>query len=368
MRALLLFLCLAAMPGMATAQLSRGATCVQDQLRSAGFDPGPSDGQVGPATRRALSDFEQQVGTVSNRELDAVLGNSFCRNIGLLRPELQQFWPSRDDGAYELIVGSGITEDVERTIRASIELAFDMAHDFYRVDVAGRDIIVVSDDPNELFSLATENLDIPIVNLRASVSDACASRRWVFGTVYPGLLLICVSEQNAERDQVWMDFFVGHEVTHLLQFQLSGAVRTELGDDMSLRFEGPVWLYEGIAQAFGNRVAVQRPDWDFRLVNYRRLEEQFPDLSELELNSASDRRQPEVHRAGSVGAIDLIDLFGYPAIAAFYENLGAGLFWEDAFLEAFGISVEAFYFHYQNVDRFDDAGNPITGPLSVLAE
>ncbi len=63
---------------------------------------------------------------------------------------------------------------------------------------------------------------------------------------------------------------------------------------------------------------------------------------------------------------DYCHLIGYPKIAAFYENLGRGLKWKAAFEDAFGITVVDFYYHYANVPRFLDSGDPIPGPLKRL--
>lgn len=368
MRFFLLLLCLSLVPGLTNARLAEGVTCVQDQLNKAGFDPGPSDGQAGPATRRALDSFEQQAGEISERELDTSLGNSFCRLIGNMRPDLKEFWPSNNGGAFQLAIGSAVNKEIRTRVRLSLNRAYDALNDIYQVDLAGRDVVVLSDNPKELEVLASKHLDVPVVSISAVVDDVCKSRQGVSGRVFPGLFLICVNQADAEISQVWLDFLIGHEVTHLAQFQLGGAVRRELGQEMNLRFHGPVWLYEGVAQAFGNRFATNAPDWDFRIVNYNRLDRQFPALSGLELRSALDTRSAEVYRAGTVGAIDLIDLYGYPSIAQFYENLGSGLPWKDAFSSAFGLSLETFYFHYQNVDRFDGTGKALSGPLSILAE
>jgi len=182
-------------------------------------------------------------------------------------------------------------------------------------------------------------------------------------------MYICVSSDPVYAQGVetqWLVFLIAHEVMHLAQFQLGGAVRHERGPEALLEFHGPVWLSEGIAQAFANRVAIDTPDWDYRIVNYRRLENQFPDLAELEYESALDRRKSDVYRAGTVGAIDLIDLFGYPAIGEFYANLGEGLAWQAAFEDAFGITANAFYIHYKNIARFDAAGMPVQGPLGEI--
>jgi peptidoglycan hydrolase-like protein with peptidoglycan-binding domain len=43
---------------------------VQEQLKSAGFDPGPVDGVMGPQTQKALRDFQKSKGLKSTGRLD----------------------------------------------------------------------------------------------------------------------------------------------------------------------------------------------------------------------------------------------------------------------------------------------------------
>jgi peptidoglycan hydrolase-like protein with peptidoglycan-binding domain len=43
---------------------------VQEQLKSAGFDPGPVDGKMGPQTQKALRDYQKSKGFKSTGRLD----------------------------------------------------------------------------------------------------------------------------------------------------------------------------------------------------------------------------------------------------------------------------------------------------------
>jgi peptidoglycan hydrolase-like protein with peptidoglycan-binding domain len=43
---------------------------VQEQLKSAGFDPGPIDGQMGPQTQKALRDYQKSKGMKATGQLD----------------------------------------------------------------------------------------------------------------------------------------------------------------------------------------------------------------------------------------------------------------------------------------------------------
>ncbi len=51
-----------------TPEVNTGA--VQLALKSKGFDPGPIDGLKGPATRRAISEFQRTMGLLATGQLD----------------------------------------------------------------------------------------------------------------------------------------------------------------------------------------------------------------------------------------------------------------------------------------------------------
>lgn len=360
-----------AFPCSSDAHLKEGVRCVQNQLTEAGYDLGASDGEVGPKTRRALAKIQLETGLVLERTFDVTLGNSVCRRLGLIQTDLQQFWPSMENGQPEVVFSDAIRPRFKGRVLTSIKRAHAGMKQTFRVDLAGRDVILVADNQKDLKRLISKHAQVPLAGLSSGVAEACASSRGVSGRVYPGLFYMCVADDAAlvaEIDQAWMDFFVGHEMVHLMQFQLGGAVLSERGVKKQLLHEGPVWLGEGSAQAYGNQFALQTPDWDYRIVNYRRLKNTFPDLAALEKRDALASRKLDVYRAGTVGAIDLIDLYGYPAIGQFYDYLGHGVGWTEAFEVAFGLPPETFYKHYRGVNRFDLNGDPIQGPLVDLTE
>lgn len=335
------------------------------------MNPGVSDGEVGPNTRRALAEFQLESGLVFERTFDVSLGNSVCRRIGLIQTELQQFWPSLGNDKPEIVFSDAIGSSFRGRVLASTMRAHIGIKRTFRVDLAGRDVIVVADNETDLKRLLSEHGQLPIVDESSGIADACTSHRGVSGRTLPGIMYLCVANDAglvAEIDQAWMDSLIAHEMVHLMQFQLAGAVLTERGLEEQLLHEGPVWLSEGSAQAYGNQFALRTPDWDYRIVNYRRLENTFPDLTALEKRDALASRALDVYRAGTVGAIDLVDLYGYPAIGQFYDSLGHGVGWTEAFEVAFGLSPETFYNHYRNVSRFDSNGDPIHGPLVDLTE
>ena len=358
-----------AWPTLARAQLDAGISCVQAQLVAAGYDPGPVDGQVGARTRQALEEFQAKEGALTPHTLDLPLGNAVCRMIGLLRPDLQEYWPARQHGRIKIVSDPSVPESTVAALTASAIRAYRKIDELLEIRLAGRDVMVIASTPQQLLKLIKAHSSIPLADIRAGVESACNSQRGLGGLAIPGLIFVCAAPGAGGEDQSarqWRDFLIAHELLHLVQFQLMGAVPVERGDKAVLDRHGPIWLAEGVAQAFGNRVALDAPDWHYRIVNYKRLEFKFPSLTALEVESAVQSRRADVYRAGTVAAIDLVDLFGYPAIARFYDVLGRGSAWKVAFEKAFGIGVQDFYHHYENVTRLSPDGTPLDGPLDVL--
>lgn len=349
----------------ANAGLSNSVSCLQSQLNHAGFDAGPVDGLLGSKTRNALEAYQAANGQLSQRSLDLVSAPLFCRLIGLQDSEMVQFWPSKVKGQFSLITSQGFNAELKARLETSARKARARSLAF-AARPAGHDLLLAAENQTDLKKLVREHVDIPLADLTATVGRACGTSRGISAQALPGVILFCAPDRQAITTE-WMDFLVAHEFVHLVQFQLGGALPVEAGEKARLNAEGPAWLFEGVAQAFGNKTALKTPDWDFRIVNYRRLNGELPDLSELELASTARTRRSDVYRAGTVGAVDLIDLYDYATIFEFYDNLGRGTDWEDAFFNAFGITPTQFYSHYNSVQRFSASGEPLLGPLTEYA-
>ena len=187
-----------------------------------------------------------------------------------------------------MVFSKSISDDVIDQINSSVDRAYDRFDELFGLQLAGRDVIVVGSREHELERLISRNSKIPIRYLPQAIRDACASKREASGSHIPGVLYICVNAGRGAgpiNDRPWLDFLIAKGVMGLAQHQLVGAVRHARGQKERLESHGPAWLSAGVSQAFGNRVAVNVPDWDFRNVSYRRLQNRFPDLAELEFET-----------------------------------------------------------------------------------
>ncbi len=356
-------------PTTVLAQLHEGIRCVQEQLTAAGFDPGPSNGRLRSKTRRALTAYQEEHGKLSNQKLDEYLGNAYCRLIGLQQPSLQEHWPAKSDNRPVIVFSKSISDNVIAQINSSVDRVYDRFDKLLGLQLAGRDVMVVGSREHELKSLISRHSRLSARRPPQGLRNACAAKRDVSGGYIPGVLYVCVNSGRGAgpiNDKQGFEYFLAYSAMWLAQRQLNGSKPHARGQKELLEAHGPVWLGAGISRAVGNRIGSPWPDWEFRDHSYQHLQKRFPDLAKLEFERTSRQRRDDVFHAGTIAAIDLVDLYGFRAIGEFYSRLGTGIGWKASFKRAFGITVDEFYTHYKFVNRFDAYGNAIRGPLNKL--
>jgi hypothetical protein len=142
---------------------------------------------------------------------------------------------------------------------------------------------------------------------------------------------------------------IAHELFHVLQYQTDHLVNAGSTPPDQVRPTGPVWLDEGAPEMIGYHVADDR-----MLMNYTSaLNGQIAATKQIGtplsgLERLSQTNIPNVYSlfALSVDHLTKIVPGGLPALAAYYRALGAGASWPDAFQQAFGMSVAAYYANF----------------------
>jgi hypothetical protein len=142
---------------------------------------------------------------------------------------------------------------------------------------------------------------------------------------------------------------IAHELFHALQYQTDHLVNAGSTPQDQVRPTGPVWLDEGAPEMIAFRVADDR-----MLMSYTSaLNGQIAATKQIGtplsgLERLSQTNIPNVYSlfALSVDHLTKIAPGGLPALAAYYRALGAGASWPDAFQQAFGMSVAAYYANF----------------------
>jgi hypothetical protein len=166
------------------------------------------------------------------------------------------------------------------------------------------------------------------------------------GEAGPGGLFLNWAAPSWRYDAGQNQKITAHELFHVFQYQLD-KVSVNSGDDSHVPPGGPAWLLEGSAETVGYRVAADR-----RLVassaagEISRAKQISTPLSSLE--RYADIQIPNVYSLFHVAVDHLVTITpaGVPALTTYFNVIGGGMAWQDAFRAAFGMSVEAYYANF----------------------
>jgi hypothetical protein len=294
-----------------------------------------------------LAAFATKTGFVMGLPFHAESAVAYCRRIGLTDLALRAYWQSAV-APLEFHFDPAVPEPLVTAITAVLLDVYGQAALRLQVQLAGTDRVVVATTPKALRALISDHVDYEIFALSEGLEEECSSERNIDGATSPGLLRICVNpleELGVGIEHGWFRFFLAHESTHLIQFQVNGVLPPGASTSEMLKSEGAIWLQEGLAQVFANVVTTGETEAYYRSVMLSRfLGEEWPDLAELAERPTKDRSVPGVYyRAGAIAAADLIEAHGYPAFGQLFKALGEGVEWEAAFEKSFGQSLDDFY-------------------------
>lgn len=332
------------------ARASMAVTCVQEQLAAAGFDPGAADGRAGARTRAAAAAFTAARGPETSRPLDADSAVIWCRRIGLADPALRAFWPRK--GRPEVIFGDTIPPDLREAISSAVRRTDSVIPSRLDVDLAVPVRVIVAEGAAEFRRMVLAATDLPLADLSVTAKRQCSSLVGINGGYYPGLIALCLTpgarlgpttdRDNRIFDQASVTFLVAHEMFHDVQYHLNGSFKNDTPRADRIAQEGPFWMLEGSADVFANAIALYPSaevyeDWARALLT--------PEMRDLTRYDHRDPNRPspwEVYEAGRVAVMDLQARAGFVAVIRFYDELGSGTPWEQAFEKVFRLRVSTF--------------------------
>lgn len=360
-------LALALLAGPAMADHA-AVTCVQSQLRAAGYDPGPVDGYPGRRTRLAIIDFSEARGKLGLPVLTEENGTVLCRLIGEAVPELQAYWPAAQDPVI-LTAASNIRDNVRTEITA---MAQDTLHRFaadFDVRLAMPMRFVVAEGEAEFARMMDEASGGNLRNLEERAEEHCNDESGVSGVTYGDLIGICLvpgQELGRGVHLFSLENVVAHEMVHSAQRQLTGRPPRSGSFQDFVDHRGPLWLTEGSATMIAEALAT--PDiYEARFLQV--LEEElaaigWPDLARHELRPENDIETDRLYAGGTLAVARLLS----PApedlarIFRFYEAIGQGSDWQSAFADHFGQTPAAAYRAFLALDPRAGGGEVKTTP------
>lgn len=142
---------------------------------------------------------------------------------------------------------------------------------------------------------------------------------------------------------------IAHELFHVLQYQTDHLIHAGETPFDQIRPTGPVWLDEGTPEMIGYHVSADR-----LLDTYANaLNGQIAITKQIaapldQLDRLSQTNIPSVYSLFALSVDHLVKVApgGLPAVAAYYRALGTGATWPDAFQQAFGMTVAAYYVNF----------------------
>jgi hypothetical protein len=142
---------------------------------------------------------------------------------------------------------------------------------------------------------------------------------------------------------------IAHEIFHTFQYQLDKLLTNGSTPFSQVRPSGPVWLDEGAPETVGYHVAADRgllgyPD---ALAGQIRQAKQI-DTPLSSLQTLDQTQIPGVYSLFHVAVDHLLSITpgGVAALTTYYDALGSGKAWPDAFAAAFGMTVDAYYANF----------------------
>jgi hypothetical protein len=340
------FLALVLMATGAAADVWNAETCVQRQMNALGYGPLTDDGRIGPATRAALARYEAVAGTLPARALTGKTAIIHCRKLGLRHPAARRVWPVGTE-PFQVVTQAGMPGSYGGMIRNTMVVTLKFLKDDAKVEIAAPFVVALGEDRHALAKLTETYLPQGYTRSGTAydLKQTCAGPR-LRGLAYPGLILLCLpKDENRPKSQVFDDirWVASHELVHEVQWQLTG-LASVWNDRTILAERGPDWLIEGAADTLSNRrMTLDDAVW------YLRQAQDLPkdasrDLRKLELYASGRAAKERLYVLGAGAASQLaLRKSGVPGLIAFYDRLGEGVPWLQAFAQTFGITPDVFH-------------------------
>jgi peptidoglycan hydrolase-like protein with peptidoglycan-binding domain len=323
--------------------------CLQEQLAALGHDPGPPDGSVGPATRRALGALEAANGVVADRKLDPFSALVFCRELGLADPALKRHWPAFGRRLRIEIAGTP-DNDLRTDLLFEANAALSKVETLFDLELAAPVNIVFGSNAAEIAERAAPLTASPVGAVRRFAFRLCraAPDYGVSSSHLPGVILFC-----HRPDAVYHGGFNTREVRNQLGRMLAMEMITQLtgdpatgSDDQYFRRNGPMWLIVGTMQLLQREVDDVTTPLGRKTSVEKLRKEGVPHPRAMEYYLSSLEDPVGIGRTGFLVTDDLTRETGLAPLGVFYRTLGTGASVDEAFEQAFGKSLDEVYEGY----------------------
>lgn len=166
----------------------------------------------------------------------------------------------------------------------------------------------------------------------------------------PGAIFLYWSPTESQVPAAELQKTLAHELFHVFQYQLDGLVHDGETPSNEVRQAGPVWLHEGGPEVVGYHVASDRGLQSYSNV----LSADIGNTLRLPTPISSLLTVDDQNRLGGIYAQYLVAVDhlvtvapnGMHSLVGYYQALANGKTWQDAFVSAFGMSVDSYYSNF----------------------
>ncbi len=347
MKWLMLILCLANPAAAKDAALS----CVQAQLSALRYDVGAIDGVWGRRTQAAGKAFADAMeASEPLPQLTRYNAAVLCRQLGLRNNFLRQFWPAGDE-AYRLTTSRDVSSNMRVGLEVSAEKALQRFQEIFGLQLSQPINLVAATSRENLRQLWKDALgsQYKAESFNVIYAQSCRRKNETGGFATGNLVAICLQPGPAGATDKWLiDMTVAHEMFHAAQRQLAGMPAPKQSAD-TIAYAGPEWLIEGSATYVSVRSVMPqsliRPSFEQLRSKIGKAQ---VDLRRLDTFQARQTQLESLYDNGTYAAFMLTERAGSASMVRFYELIGFGMPWQDAFATAFGEDPSEFYVRYKN--------------------
>jgi len=291
--------------------------CVQQYLKQEGFPITVADGLFGPNTQGAAAQFLAAQGA----DLPELTRENAAIWCDALMPS--QIHYVADDG-------------VDNSFSANVKKGAQQAEMFLaqHFGETATQPVTAFMSPNAAY---LANAYKQTVGNRNDFSANCNPNA-VYGWYS---MYFCTNSDIWSRGSTFIQEVAAHEYWHVMQSQWIGeAARPCCTTNTGITIFGPEWLKEGGAQYIAYRAT--KSGINRELANRARDAREGSAISEY-ISRAGLRRDGDVaNAAGFIGTHYLVTEEGYGSLRTFYQNIGTGMSYQNAFASAFGRTIEQF--------------------------
>jgi hypothetical protein len=236
----------------------------------------------------------------------------------------------------------------------AVEQSLDRHMTIFRNDLNVYDFhppsIVIGSTPTSLWDVfSRKSSALSQFEFLDAFTPRCNSRETVYGIYTGDVIALCIFDSenfDPEISRKFISITLAHELFHAAQFSLLG-INSLDEVKSSIDTLGPAWLLEGSAFYFGEFhgcPSCEGLEPNDLINGLRRISQDFSQEYEvLEHFDDSPSHSEALYYKGFLASLVLVRDHGDESLIEFYETLGAGEEWENAFHTSFGIKVDEFY-------------------------